>query len=110
MIWAPAWSTPMGEGSILAQRTNTQLANLPNIDGKTLERNALFSDKLPCHPMLLFSPLLTSQTDVFHHGSSFCNCYQNFATFLVSRIKLYESHDVPRFVIGRNWFTARCCG
>ncbi len=87
----------MEEGLTLAQWTNTQLANLPNIDGKTLGRNALFSDKHPCHPMLLFFPLLTSQTDVFRHGSSFCNCYRSFAAFFVSQIKLYEScefHDL----------------
>ncbi len=85
----------MEEGSTLAQRINTQLANLPNIDGKAQGRNALFSDRLLCPPMLQFFPLLTSQTDVFRHGSSFCNCYQSFAAFFVSRIELYESRDIP---------------
>ncbi len=32
-----------------------------------------------------------------------------FATFFVSRIELYESCDIPKLMIGRNEFTARCC-
>ncbi len=90
----------MEEGLTLAQWINTQLANLPNIDSKTRGRNALFLDKLLCHPMLQFFPLLTSQTDVFCHGLSFCNCYRSFATFFISRIELYESCDILQPVIG----------
>ncbi len=33
-----------------------------------------------------------------------------FAAFFVSRIKLYESRDIPRLVLGQNEFTARCHG
>ena len=33
-----------------------------------------------------------------------------FATFFVSWIELYESRDVPRLMIGRNEFIARCRG
>ncbi len=38
----PVLSTLMVAGSTLAQPTDTQLANLPNIYGKTPGRNALF--------------------------------------------------------------------
>ncbi len=42
MIEVLAWSILMVAGSTLAQLTDTQLANLPNIYGKTPGRNALF--------------------------------------------------------------------
>ena len=70
-IEALAWKTPMAVGSTLAQPTDTQLANLPDICSKTPRRNALFLDKLLCYPTLRSCPLLTSQTDVFCHDSIF---------------------------------------
>ena len=70
-IGARAWSTLMAAGSTLARPTDTQLANLPNIFGKTPRRNVLFWDKLPCCPTLRPFPLLTSQADVFCHDSLF---------------------------------------
>ncbi len=86
----------MAVGSTLAQPTDKQLANLPNIYGKTPRRNALSLDKLPYYPMLRSFPLLTSQADVFRHDSLFLAEVWIFAASRTSRIELYESRDVPR--------------